>query len=55
MVDHEEREGAAATASFKSVGWASTKGDQKRKKWKNLKQILDMPTERQPGKLYCTQ
>lgn len=30
--------------SFKSADWTSTKGEQKRKKWKNLKQILDLPS-----------
>ena len=39
----EDEPARGSLFSFKNTEYFTTKGDQKRKKWKNLKQILEVP------------
>lgn len=42
--EQQQEEPVLEGLSFKNPEYLSNKGEQKRKKWKNLKQILDMPS-----------
>jgi hypothetical protein len=42
--EEQQDELIGAILSFKNADYLANKGEQKKKKWKNLKQILDMPS-----------
>lgn len=42
--EEQQEESIGPYLKFKNADYLANKGEQKKKKWKNLKQILDMPS-----------